>query len=95
MKGSDIVGWDSEARKLVFELFNQGQPEASIVKQVVGRHQCNDKTVRRCIAGLGLAQLQPEGHQPGHLARERFENLGGELTIMRASCYGPTRLSRA
>jgi hypothetical protein len=26
---------------------------------------------------LRLAQLQPEGHQPGHLARERFENLGG------------------
>ncbi len=71
--------WGSRARETVMRLFEQGQSEQAIVKEVLREYACDDKTIRRYIAGLQLLRAQDTGAGAEHLktARDRYDNLNG------------------
>jgi hypothetical protein len=62
---------------MVFRMFDEGQPEREIVRTLVNRYRCDDKTVRRYLTGLSLLKDRLED-RPEHQGKKgRFENLGG------------------
>jgi hypothetical protein len=81
-EGEAAVPWDRESQWLVFQLFDEGQSEREIVRTVVDGYRCNDKTVRRCLAGRSLVKDRLEG-RPKDQGRERFENLSGTENYLR------------
>ena len=68
------MAWGSEAKRTLFRLYDQGQSESEIVKSLNNEFGVNDKTIRRCLAGLDLLKAEEEGRK---LDSSRFEALGG------------------
>ncbi len=66
------MSWGPKAQKLVFEMFDDGQPVKVIVADVKKAHKCDDKTVRRCVAGLDLIRAGKTPQEDDH-----FERMGG------------------
>jgi hypothetical protein len=71
------VAWNDDSQKLVFQLFDKGQAERTIVRELSDKYKSNDKTVRRCLAGLRLVKASLEGRQRSPTEEKRFELLGG------------------
>lgn len=74
------MAWGPEAQTETIGLYESGSSEQMIVAQVVRRHRCNDKTVRRCIAGLDLItdrRGRADGEVDDKGLRSRFDNLQG------------------
>ena len=74
-RGDDSVAWNDDSQKLVFQLFDKGQAERTIVRELSDKYKSNDKTVRRCLAGLRLVKASLEGRQRSPTEEKRFELL--------------------
>ena len=76
MKEGTRGAWGDKSRDAVIQKFANGETEKNIVKSVCGQYGVNDKSVRKCIAGLDLIEHEDKG-LPSEDLRERFRNLGG------------------
>ena len=68
--------WGDKSRDAVIQKFKNGEKEKNVVKVVCGAYGVNDKSVRRCVAGLNLIRAKDD-ELPSDELRERFENLSG------------------
>ena len=90
------MAWGPKARRQSIELYRAGHPEKDIVRSICSEFRCDDKSVRRCIAGLDLIQEGGTGEtkesleiQKGLLREaavgiaDRFARLGGTEHYLR------------
>lgn len=68
------MSWGPEAQQKVFDYYRQGSPEKMMVKLLKEEFGVDDKTVRRCLAGLDLIGQLTENEDG---LKDRFERLGG------------------
>ena len=74
------MGWGRDAEELVFKMFTDRETEKAIVAKVRKQWNPNDKSTRRCIAGLDLIKTSGDMGPGSELLVEpnaRFERLNG------------------